>query len=345
MRRRVAASLAVAVALTCGGCRLSLQGLPKPGGISGPHYEIQGVFRNVLGLPDGAEVRLGDVEVGRVQSISTRDFRAYLELAIHDGVKLPVGTTAEVRFDTPLGDDFVELTPPPGTPTGFLRPGDQIGEDRTSTAPSVEDTFAALSAVLNGGGISKLNTIITEVNKALSGHQEQARLLIENLDATVAELAAHRHDIDRAITSLRTLTVALRRGDDIFRAAIDEGAPAAHVLADQTAQFTRLLGEVNRLSHFTLGVVRTSGDTTVRDIHEIEPLVRQLVALRALVGPGFTDIARFAKRLPTAVPGDYLQLSVLVHGVLGGSQKVPKKPPVGNIHPSPSPGGARGGGG
>jgi phospholipid/cholesterol/gamma-HCH transport system substrate-binding protein len=327
-RRSRATVAALATVLLCGGCQLSLQGLPKPGGISGPHYVIKGEFTNVLGLPDGAEVRVGDVEVGRVESITTHDFKAYLDLAIHDDVKLPVGTTAQVRFDTPLGDDFVELTPPAGSPRAFLKAGDEITAAATSTAPSVEDTFAALSAVLNGGGIAKLNTIVTEVNKALAGHQQQARRLIENLDATVAQLASHRRDIDRAIVSLRTLTAQLRHGDSEFTAAINAGAPAAHVLASQTAQFTRLLAKISDLSRVTLGVVHASGQTTVRDIRELEPLVQQLVALRALVGPGFTDIAKFAKLLPTAVPGDYLQLNVLVHGVLGKASKIPKKPPV-----------------
>jgi phospholipid/cholesterol/gamma-HCH transport system substrate-binding protein len=328
---------AAAVVLLCSGCQLSLQGLPKPGGISGPHYTVRGVFTNVLGLPEGAEVRVGDVEVGRVQSISTHDFRAYLDMAIHQDVKLPVGTTAEVRFDTPLGDDFVELTPPAGTPNGYLTPGSTIGEDDTATAPSVEDTFAALSAVLNGGGISKLNTIITEVNKALAGHQQQARDLINNLDTTVAELASHRRDIDRAITSLRTLTDQLKAGDRTFAAAITAGTRAVHVLTSQVAQFTVLLRKVSRLSDVTLGVVHSAGDTTVHDIQDLQPIVRQLVALRSLVGPGFTNIAHFARKLPTAVPGDYLQLNVHVHGVLGGSQKVPKTPPVGNPPPA-SPG-------
>ena len=41
-----------------------------------------------------------------------RNYTAVTTLRIMDGVRLPVGTTAELRSATPLGDVFIAVKPP-----------------------------------------------------------------------------------------------------------------------------------------------------------------------------------------------------------------------------------------
>ena len=60
--------------------------------------------------------------VGQVGTIATRDFQADLTLDIKTSVHLPAGTTAQIRFDNPLGDEYVLLQAPP-TLTAALGPG------------------------------------------------------------------------------------------------------------------------------------------------------------------------------------------------------------------------------
>ena len=115
----------------------------------------------------------------RSGAISTSNFQADLTLDIKTSVRLPVGTTAQVRFDDPLGDEYILLQGPRSPPTAtaddssrFLAPGAAHPRELdTSTAPSVEDTFGALSLVLNGGGINQLQTIIGELNDTFNGNQ------------------------------------------------------------------------------------------------------------------------------------------------------------------------------
>ena len=65
--------------------------------------------------------------------------------------------------------------PPVGQrPAGRLtEPGATIALDRSTTAPSTEQTLSAsLAAVVNGGGLGQIGDIIHNFNAALSGHQD-----------------------------------------------------------------------------------------------------------------------------------------------------------------------------
>lgn len=88
-------------------CALSLQSLPKISSVGNGTYTLHAVFANVLNLPDDAQVRNGAEVIGQVSDISTENFEADLTLDIKKGVQIPVGTTAQVRFDNPLGDEYV----------------------------------------------------------------------------------------------------------------------------------------------------------------------------------------------------------------------------------------------
>src|SRR5580700_4755464 len=125
-RRRWAAALAVACAICVSGCApsgLSLQSLPKLGGVTAPTYPMYATFANVLNLPVEGQVRVGPQVVGEVSGISARNNSALVTMRIEKSVKVLQGTTAQVRFDNPLGDEYVLLTAPADTQMPPLRPG------------------------------------------------------------------------------------------------------------------------------------------------------------------------------------------------------------------------------
>ena len=70
--------------------------------------------------------------------------------------KFPLGRRArfQIRFTTPLGEDFISVT---GADQGGSRwpTARPCRNGQTDAAPGIEDTFAALSTLLNGGGLSQ----------------------------------------------------------------------------------------------------------------------------------------------------------------------------------------------
>jgi phospholipid/cholesterol/gamma-HCH transport system substrate-binding protein len=302
-----------------GGCGFSLQAMPKIGGQHGASYPIYAKFENVLNLPSEAQVRDGSAVIGSVTSISTHDFLADLTLAIRKGIRLPVGTTAQVRFDSPLGDEYVLLTPP-NKPNGpWLQRDTTIGVASTSAAPSVEDTLTALGAVLNGGGINQLETIVSQLNDAFGGNQGQIKDLLGQLTVVLRSLSNHTDDIDDAIAAVGNLAAALNQGRDTITTGIDTIAPAVSVLAKENGDLHSLLTQLSRLSRVTDAVINKSGQASINDAHDLVPVINQLVGVEEQVGPDLGDIATFEKDTPKIAPGDYLQVGVTLHANFNSS--------------------------
>lgn len=336
-RRRAARVLCAAALLVplagCGG--VSLQNLPKFSEGIGPSYEVRATFTEVLNLPSDAQVRLGPQVVGQVGDIATRDFRAELVLKIKDGVQLPVGTTAQVRFDNPLGDQYVLLTLPAQPGTRVLGPGEPLAQQDTSSAASVEDAFAALSAVLNGGGISQLQTIIREFNATFDGNQEQVRQLLTQVDTAVTNLAQGRQTVVDALTAIDDLSRQLGAGSATITAGITELAPAIGVLAQENAELSNLLTNFDQLSVVANRVLRESGQNSVEGVRALLPVLDQLVGVRESIGEDLRDLAELSRSTAGKVPSDYLQVGLTLGIDLPDGAFAPGSPAA--VAPPPDP--------
>ena len=339
MRRRVVAAVAgalVAAVLGCG-CGLSFQALPKPGGVSGPSYNVTAVFGNVLDLPIQARVLIGADQVGDVSSISTRHFKAYLTLTIRRAIRIPAGTTAQILFVDPLGDEFIQLYPPSGTPHGpYLTGGSVVPERNTSSAPSIADTLAALGALLSGGGLNQLETIVTNLNQALGGHQSQIRQIIDDVSFTVTALNANKDSVDNALASLATLSGQLAQGDAAIANGIDTLGPAVQVLASENQDFQNLLTATTNLSNVAETVVNQSSSSILGTIKQLDAVVNQMVAVSSQLGPTLSDLGKFESLTKQIAPGNYLQLS------LDGTAIVEQSPLLGPNSASSASGGSAG---
>ena len=348
--RLIAPVVLVVAAVVLSGCSLSLQSLPKISGVTSGTYPVHAVFANVLNLPVDAQVRVGAQVVGQVGTITTQNFKADLTLDIKSSVHLPVGTTAQVRFDDPLGEEYVLLqspalltVAPEKGGTAFLRPGALIPEGATSTAPSVEDTFGALSLVLNGGGINQLETIIHEFNKAFTGNQPPIRSFLTTIDQGVRSLAGGRQSIDNALASIANLTRALNGGGPTIANGINTLAPAIAVLAGENTQIDGLITQLSNLGAVGTRVAEESGQNSVDDAKDLLPVVQQLESVSAQLSPDLAALATFEAESPKVAPGDYLQVSAIVNVVLppGAYEATPlaATPPAGSSA-RPTTGGA-----
>lgn len=306
--RRVA--LVAAAGAMLSSCSFSLQSLPKIGAMTGPSYTITADFSNVVNLPAEAEVRIGSFQVGQVNSIGLHDFQAVVKMKIKKSVKLPTGTTASIAFDTPLGEDYVVLTVPATTPsTTYLTDGTTL-TDVGQPAPSVEDTFAALGALLNGGGINQLQTIISQTDLAIGSNQQQIRALINNLDATVSSLAGNAPAIDQALQAMATLSTTLHQGQAAITTGLQALGPAADLLGSESQEIDALFANLNSLSTSANDVINASLTGSIATFEQLGPLLDQLTEVQGQLDPALTAVQALETYTPRAVPGDYLQLSI-----------------------------------
>ncbi|MDQ2728920.1 MAG: MCE family protein [Actinomycetota bacterium] len=331
--RRLASAAAVAAgALVASGCGVSLQALPKPGGISGPTYTVHATFANVVNLPASAEVRIGAFAVGYVSALDAKDFQAQVTMKIKQSQKIPAATTAEVRFDTPLGEDYITLVQPSNVAQGapvtkaspnvdYLTDGSSIPETATSTAPSVEDVFAALGALLNNGGIDQLQTIITEINNAFGGNQPQIHDLITKLNVAVSSFATNTPRLDSTLQQLAGLSTTLNNGSSTIVAGLDALAPAVTDLKNDSASFDNLVSQVGDLSKVANGVVTRSQTGLMQTLKALSPVLTQLTNVQGQLGPALNAIDELQVRTPSIAPGNYLQVAI------NANVQVPPVPP------------------
>jgi phospholipid/cholesterol/gamma-HCH transport system substrate-binding protein len=301
-----------AAALASSGCGISLQSLPKLDSLPGPFYHVKAVFANVVNLPANAQVREGAFQVGYVSNIAASNFKATITMAIKKSAPLPIGTTAQVRFDTPLGEDFILLVQPTQLTANSpnYRPGSTIPESQTATAPSVEDVLGALGALLNGGGLNQLHTIVTESVNVFQGNQPQIRSLLNSLNDTVTSFEQNAPAFDRALQAISTLSQTLKNGSSTIVAGINAITPAVQVLAGQNNSLDQLVNQVSQLSQVANTIVAGSQAGTIQSVQALDGVLTQLVNVQQQVGPFLGALDNFERLTPRTAPGDYLQASI-----------------------------------
>jgi phospholipid/cholesterol/gamma-HCH transport system substrate-binding protein len=291
------------------GCGPGLQDFSVGRSVAGGSYPVTAVFHDASGLPVGGHVELHDVSIGRVQSMETHGFKAYVHLDISSSVKLPVGTRAQLALTTPLGEEYINLMPPAGRATaGDLAAGAQISEGATSRAPDVEDLLSAFSAILNGGGVDQVHTILGQLNKALNGRTQAGRSLIAGLNTVLSQLAGHTTQIDAALASINAVAKRFAAQRTLIARALVDLSPGIKALSADTAGFTRLVRHLSRLGRTATDVLDQVQTTLITDIKGLSPTLDSLVALRGRVRPLLIGLRDFAVLLDRAIPGDSLNL-------------------------------------
>ncbi len=310
--RRVAA-VASWVLITTTGCAFDgLNSLPLPGtagrGSGAATYHVE--IANVGTLESNSPVLINDVVVGSVGKMVLRDWHADVEISVRPDVIVPANAVVRVGQTSLLGSMHLELNPPPGQPaSGRLQPGSTIGLQRSSTYPSTEQTLSSLSVVVNGGGLGKVGSLISEFDAALGGREDKVRDLLTHLDDFVGVLDTQRDNINASITALNTLASTLAGQSDVITQALQRIPPALDVLIKERPRITTALEKFRVFSNTATGLINASHADLVANLKNLEPTVRAL----ADVGPSLDTVLAFAPNYPypqnfidRAIRGDYL---------------------------------------
>lgn len=324
--------VAVLAATVLGACSTTAADLPLPGSsLRGPSYEVTAQIDDALNLAVGAPVKLDGVTVGRVSDVTVRDFTARISMAVKDSTALHAGAAIRLRSTTPLGELYVDVTDAAdGAP---LTDGDAIDAAKVTVAPTVEDTLASASMLVNGGGLGQLETIVDEANRALGGREGTARELLGRLARTAADLNDSSDEIDATLDALADASTVLHARDATIDRALKDVAPAARVLSRQTDDLARLLRAVDDLGVTTTRVVDRTRTDLLSTLDQIGPVLDQLTSLRTELGPGLEQLVTLAKAIDRGVPGDYLNVALFFQPEL--SLGVPSVPVLKDFVPTP----------
>jgi phospholipid/cholesterol/gamma-HCH transport system substrate-binding protein len=328
-------TIAIVAGATLAGCSVGLEDLPAPSGTHGATYGVTAVFTDVENLTLGAKVKLGGVVIGEVRSIKTRNYQALVGMRLEQ--KFPLGRDAQfqIRFTTPLGEDFVSITTAGSPARGRLRAGAEIPLQNTRTAPGIEDTFAAVSTLLNGGGLDKLRIIARELDATFKGRTSAARHALINLHRVIANLDTHKDDIDRTLDAFGELSATLNRSIGVVNQALDLFPDTLRTLAQDTARIRGLLARVSALGTTVQSLLQRGQNAMLADFDNLRPTLDSLRARQDELLPTFRALIRLGKSIRRAAPGDYLNISATIQFLLNAPPAHPK--PGGVVHPGAEP--------
>ncbi len=74
-------------------------------------YNIQAEFSNIGGLKAGATVEIAGVEVGRVTTITLKDYQALVVMRMKQNVKISDDSIASIKTKGLIGEKYVSLSP------------------------------------------------------------------------------------------------------------------------------------------------------------------------------------------------------------------------------------------
>jgi len=200
-------------------------------------------------------------------------------------VKLPANATATVGQTSLLGSLHVELAPPKDVaPEGQLRQDSLIPLSAGSSYPTTERTLAALSLLLNGGGIGQVQDITEAFSTAFAGREQDLRSLIEQLDVFIGYVNDQTHDIIAASESLNGLVGQIAAQKPVVDKALRTIPDALAVLRDQRNNLAEALDQLGKFSAITADTVHQTKDALVQESKALGPVLESL----ANAGPALT---------------------------------------------------------
>jgi len=98
--------------------------------VGGDRVPVVAEFSSVTGLRPGASVEIAGVEVGKIGSITIRDYKAVVGMEIRKGIALQEDAIASVRTRGLIGDKYISISP--GASDRLIPPGGKIRETESA---------------------------------------------------------------------------------------------------------------------------------------------------------------------------------------------------------------------
>jgi phospholipid/cholesterol/gamma-HCH transport system substrate-binding protein len=311
------AVLSVAAVSACASWR-GVNSLPLPGtqGNGPGAYTIEAQLPDVANIERNSRVRVGDVTVGNVSDIERQGWHALVTMTINGNVKLPANATATIGQTSLLGSLHIELAPPKDVaPQGVLRDGSIIPLTSGAAFPSTEQTLAAVSLLLNGGGLGQIQDITQALSIAFAGRENDLRSLIQQLDIFVGDVNDQKDDIIAAADSLNNLVGQFAAQKPVVDRALTSIPNALSVLKDQRDNLSNALDQLGKFSALVADSTNQTKENLVRELSDLGPVLQSL----ADAGPALTRSLGLFSTFPFPkdtltkwLRGDYANLTAVI---------------------------------
>ena len=319
-RRRLLAKMGALAAVAgisgCGWSGLNSLSLPGTEGRGPGAFTVLAQVPDVQTLQPNSRVRVGDVTVGTVTEIERQGWHALVTMRLNGDVELPANATVKLGQTSVLGSLHLELAPPVGVKAeGQLHDGSVVPLTSSGAYPSTEQTLAALSMVLNGGGVGQVQDITEALTTAFRGREHDVRALLSQLDTFSSHIKEQTDDVIGASESLNRLIGKFADQKPVLDQAIATIPEALAVLNNERDNLAEAADQLAKFSAVTVNTVNQSKENLVKELHELGPTLESL----ADAGPSLTRALSLLTTFPFAnetldnvLRGDSANLTMIV---------------------------------
>ena len=317
-------TIAMILALSAGssGCGLQnwqgLNSLSLPGteGNGPGSFTIEAEMPDINNIQPNSRVRVGDATVGHITKIELQGWHALVTMRLNGDVALPDNATAKIGLTSILGSQHIELIPPTDAPSqGRLHQGSLIPLSHSASYPTVEQTLAAVSTVLNGGGLAQIQDITEAFSTAFRGREQDLRSLIGEIDKFTGNLNNQTDDIIAATESLNTLAGTLAANQPVLDKALATVPEALAVLNNERDNLAEAADQLRKFADLVVSTVDGSKQNLIKELKDIGPVLESL----ANAGPSLTRALSLILTFPFPNEtiekwqrGDYANMTAIV---------------------------------
>lgn len=308
----------VALSLLTGCGWKGLNSLPLPGtqGDGPGSFTIEAQLPNANNLQPNSRVRIGDVNVGTVTRIERQDWHALLTIRLNGDVILPANATATLGQTSLLGSQHIELAAPAAEASqSRLHQGSLIPLDRGGSYPTTEQTLAAVSLLLNGGGLGQVQDITTALSTAFDGREDDLRDLLANLDVFIGRVNDQTGDIIAATDAVNRVAEQFAAQKPLVDKALQTLPAALAVLNNQRQHLLDAVEQLGKFSALAADSVDQTKESLVRQLKALVPVLTSLSdagpALTRSLGL-FTTFPFAKDNLRKVFRGDYANITAII---------------------------------
>lgn len=180
------------------------------------------LFSDATSLNRGDDIRMAGVKVGTVTEVAVHDNRvAGVEFTVQDAVRLPRGTTAQLRFRNLVGQRYISLEPPEVADTDRLPTGHTFGLEETRPALDLTMLFNGFQPLMQFLDPKDVNALSGQIIAVFQGEGATVEGLLSSTASLTSTLAEKDQVIGELIDNLTSvLTTVNGRSDELDRTII-----------------------------------------------------------------------------------------------------------------------------
>jgi phospholipid/cholesterol/gamma-HCH transport system substrate-binding protein len=227
---------------------LTVFGVYLGAGKLSPKYYLHGTFTAAgQGLQNGSDVKIHGINIGQVTTVHLVNGEAQVNMALHDGDKVPTSASATIRPKTLFGEKFVDIDPGPNEATGpFLKNNGFIKQ--TTGGFELEQVLTDVYPILKAIRPEDITTLLDTLAQSGQGLGPEINREIVAFQQISDVSVAHDADTREFLDDLAKLSDSLANSAPNLVAGAKDLNVALPDLNSQAGNLTTVLDQLSRLS-------------------------------------------------------------------------------------------------